>query len=64
MQYVGLAYLFAIYIFQGLKFLLWDLPKQRKRDIAKKEEVERVTEFIDEIKTQLTASIKASIKSR
>ena len=64
MQYVGLAYLFTIYIFQGLKFLLWDLPKQRKRDMAKKEEVERVTEFIDEIKTQLTASIKASIKSR
>ena len=63
MQYVGLVYLFAIYIFQGLKFILWDLPKQKKRDLAKKEEVERVTEFVDEIRAQLSTSIKASVKS-
>ena len=41
MQYVGLGFLFSLYIFQGLKFVLWDLPKERKREAAVKEEVEK-----------------------
>ena len=43
-QYCGLAWLFSLYIFQGLKFLFWDLPREKKRDAAKKKEVEKLDE--------------------
>ena len=32
LQWLGLSLLFMVYIFSGLKFLIWDLPKQKKRD--------------------------------
>lgn len=32
MQYIGLAFLFSLYGFQGFKFILWDLPKEKKRE--------------------------------
>ena len=32
LQWLGLSILFMVYIFTGLKFLIWDLPKQKKRD--------------------------------
>lgn len=34
MQYGGLAFIFALYIFQGLKFVFYDLPKEKKREAA------------------------------
>lgn len=42
MQYVGLGFLFSLYLFQGLKFVLYDLPREKKREAAIKEEVEKV----------------------
>ena len=42
MQYVGLGFLFSLYLFQGLKFILYDLPREKKREAAIKEEVEKV----------------------
>ena len=44
MQYVGLAFLFSLYIFQGIKFIIWDLPKEKAHDAALKHEVERIDE--------------------
>ena len=44
MQYLGLVALFAIYVFQGLKFLVWDLPRSKKRQAAKLAEIERIEE--------------------
>ena len=41
-QYAGLGFLFSLYIFQGLKFIMYDLPKEKKRAAAVKQEVERV----------------------
>ena len=34
--------MFALYLFQGLKFVLWDSPKQKKRDAAKLMEIQRL----------------------
>ena len=42
MQYIGLGFLFSLYLFQGLKFVLYDLPREKKREAAIKEEVEKV----------------------
>ena len=42
MQYIGLGFLFSLYLFQGLKFVLYDLPREKKRENAIKEEVEKV----------------------
>ena len=42
MQYVGLGFLFSLYIFQGLKFAFYDLPREKKREAAVKVEVEKV----------------------
>lgn len=42
MQYVGLGFLFSLYLFQGLKFVIWDMPKEKKRAIAIKSEVEKI----------------------
>ena len=42
MQYVGLGFLFSLYLFQGLKFVLYDLPREKKREAAIKGEVEKV----------------------
>ena len=42
MQYVGLALLFAIYLIQGLKFLLYDMPRDKARTKLKIAEIERV----------------------
>ena len=33
-QYAGLGFLFSLYLFQGLKFVLWDLPHEKKREAA------------------------------
>ena len=41
-QYIGLVILFLIYIFQGVKFALYDLPKAKKREAAKIAEVLRI----------------------
>lgn len=46
MQYVGLGYLFSLYIFQGIKFLVWDLPREKAREIELKQEVERLDKVI------------------
>ena len=46
MQYIGLAFLFSLYGFQGFKFILWDLPKEKKREEAKKAELNRIDEAI------------------
>ena len=48
MQYIGLGFLFSLYIFQGLKFVLWDLPKEKKREAAVKEEVENFDKAVQE----------------
>lgn len=32
LQYIGLGWLFTVYIFQGLKVVIYDRPKQKKRD--------------------------------
>ena len=42
MQYIGLGFLFSLYLFQGLKFVLYDLPREKKRETAIKEEVKKV----------------------
>ena len=42
MQYVGLGFLFSLYLFQGLKFVLYDLPREKRREAALKDEVEKV----------------------
>ena len=44
MQYVGLFFLFSLYIFQGLKFLIYDLPKDKKKDVEKKETLKQIEE--------------------
>jgi hypothetical protein len=35
-QYIALGWLFSLYAFQGLKFLFYDLPREKKSDEAKK----------------------------
>ena len=55
-QYIGLAFVFSIYIFQGLKYLFFDMPRQRVRVAAKLAEVDRVDKAnsrIDEVNTQI-----------
>ena len=42
MQYIGLGFLFSLYLFQGLKFVLYDLPREKRREAALKDEVEKV----------------------
>ena len=46
MVYVGLGVLFALYVFQAAKFLIWDLPREKKREAAKLAEVERLDNAI------------------
>ena len=48
-QYAGLAYLFALYAFQGLKFLFFDLPKERERDELKKSQLEQIDQEIKKV---------------
>ena len=45
-QYIGLGLLFSLYIFQGLKYLLFDLPRNRKREQLKLEELQKVDEIV------------------
>ena len=45
-QYCGLGYLFCLYIFQGIKFVVWDLPREKKRDMAKRDEVQKLEKAI------------------
>lgn len=28
-QYIGLAFLFGLYIFQGIKYICWDAPREK-----------------------------------
>ena len=42
MQYAGLGFIFSLYLFQGLKFLFWDLPRERKREAAIEAELQQV----------------------
>ena len=51
MQYVGLGFLFSLYLFQGLKFVVYDLPREKKREAELKEEVERLDKKIQEHKS-------------
>mmetsp|Transcript_35636 Transcript_35636/g.43650 ORF Transcript_35636/g.43650 Transcript_35636/m.43650 type:complete len:82 (+) Transcript_35636:740-985(+) len=44
LQFCGIGFLFCLYIGQGLKFLLYDMPKEKRRTEAKKREVERIDE--------------------
>jgi len=46
MQYIGLGWIFVLYVFQGFKFLIWDLPKERKREEAQKEELGKIDDEI------------------
>ena len=48
MQYVGLGFLFALYLFQGIKFAVYDLPKEKKREAAVKKEIEEVDKALEE----------------
>jgi len=34
-QYLGLAFIFSIYIFQGIKYLLLDLPREKEKEAEK-----------------------------
>ena len=49
MQYIGLGFLFSLYAFQGIKFLVWDLPKEKAREEAKKAELSRMDEAIQRL---------------
>jgi len=44
MQYAGFGYLLTIYVSQGVKFVAYDLPKEKKRDAAKKREIKKIDE--------------------
>ena len=52
MQYVGLGFLFSLYLFQGLKFVLYDLPRENKREAAVKQEIEKVDRALSEAKSR------------
>ena len=52
MQYVGLGFLFSLYSFQGLKFVFWDLPRERKREAAIAAEVEIVEKALQEARAK------------
>ena len=52
MQYVGLGFLFSLYIFQGVKFLIWDLPREKKREAALAAEVQQVEKALKEARTR------------
>ena len=52
MQYVGLGFLFSLYVFQGLKFLFWDLPREKKRETAIEAEVQQVEKALKEARTR------------
>ena len=56
MQYVGLGFLFSLYIFQGLKFLFWDLPREKKREAAIAAEVQQVEKALKEARTRSVIS--------
>ena len=51
--------MFTLYILQGLKFLFWDLPKEKVRDEAKKKEITR----LDIVFNQSITAYKTSIQS-
>ena len=48
---MGLGFLFSLYLFQGLKFVVYDLPREKKREAELKEEVERLDKQIQERKS-------------
>ena len=52
MQYAGLGFLFSLYLFQGLKFALWDLSHEKRREAAIKAEVEKVEKALQEAHTR------------
>ena len=56
MQYVGLGFLFSLYIFQGVKFLIWDLPREKKREAALAAEVQQVEKALKEARTRSVIS--------
>ena len=53
-QWIGLTILFGVYVFQGMKFLIWDAPRQKKRDALKLLEVERMNDAIKELHSKLS----------
>ena len=52
MQYVGLGFLFSLYLFQGLKKFFWDLPREKKREDAIEAEVQKVEQALKEAQTR------------
>ena len=41
--------MFALYVFQAAKFLIWDLPQEKKREAAKLAEEESLDDAIVQI---------------
>ena len=62
-QYVGLGFLFSLYIFQGLKFALYDLPRERKREAAVKKEIELIDKALQEAGKRATIISKSSLRT-
>ena len=52
-QYIALGFLFSLYIAQGIKFLVYDLPREKKRDELKRKEVEKLGEEILNLKNSI-----------
>ena len=46
MQDIALGVLLLAYAFQAAKFLIWDLPREKKREAAKLAELERLDDAI------------------
>lgn len=38
-QFIGIGYLFALYAVQGVKFIYWDIPKEKARTEKKKDKI-------------------------
>ena len=55
MQYGGLVFIFLLYVFQGLKFVFYDMPKEKKREAAVRRQLEDVDKALEE------ACIRASV---
>ena len=60
MQYVGLGFLFSLYIFQGLKFALYDLPREKKREAAIKTDIDKVDKALAEACSRATVLSRPS----
>ena len=47
MQFVGLGLLFGIYVVQGVKFIVWDMPREKLRTQKKIEEIDRINKALE-----------------